>query len=138
MITFERAAYDAVVTHATDGAPAEVCGVLAGTFDTEDSIVEAAHRTENVAEHPRTRYAIDPTELFSTIERVEAEGLSVVGFYHSHPAGGPNPSGTDVERATWDGYSYVICALDGAPFVGSWRWTSEGGRFGREAVALRE
>jgi len=137
MITFERAAYDAIIRHAEGGVPEEVCGVLAGSFDADRSTVETAHPTANVADDPRTRYAIDPAELLTTVERVEAGGLSVIGFYHSHPTGGPNPSETDVARATWGGYSYVICALDGAPFVGSWRWNAAEACFEREAVALR-
>ena len=137
MITFERDAYDAVIGYAEEGVPEEVCGVLAGSHGAERSTVEAVRPTENVAGRPRTRYEIDPTELLATVERVEANGLSVVGFYHSHPTGGPNPSETDVARATWDGYSYVICALEGAPFVGSWRWNGSEGRFERETVALR-
>ncbi len=140
MIEFTRATYDAVVAHAREGDPDEVCGVLAGHHGTdgERSVVTRTHETENVAEHPRTRYRIDPESQLEAIEAAESDGLDVVGFYHSHPAGPSAPSDTDVERATWPGYSYVICALDGPPFVGSWRWNGEAGRFEREAVGMRD
>jgi len=137
VITFERPAYDALVERAKEGIPEEVCGVLAGSFGPERSTVESMRPTANAADRPRVRYAIDPEALFATVERIEAEGRDVVGFYHSHPTGGPCPSETDVARATWDGYSYVICALDGAPYVGSWRWNGDAERFDREVVALR-
>lgn len=135
-LTLARSAYDEIVRHGEAGADEEVCGVLAGEHGDEASRVEAVHRVENVAEQPQIRYRLDPEALFAVIERIEDAGQEVVGFYHSHPAGGPQPSQTDAERATWPGYSYAICALDGAPYLGSWRWTGE--EFERETVALAE
>ena len=165
MIEFTRAAYDAVVDHAVRGRPREVCGVLAGErvgddggesdadfaddadregdadcqgdADRERSLVTEIRPTENVAETPATRYRIDPEEAVAVVESLESDGFDVVGFYHSHPAGPARPSGTDVARATWVGYSYVICALDGHPFVGSWRWRGTESEFDRETVGIR-
>ena len=63
------------------------------------------------------------------MDRIEENGMEVVGFYHSHPIGPDEPSETDAADATWDGYSYVIVSLNGShPFVGSWRWTGDGVR----------
>ncbi len=139
MIEFTRATYDDVVYHAYDGDEAEVCGVLAGTqgADGDPSVVTRTYATENVAETPRIRYLIDPEAQLEAIEAAEDDGLDVVGFYHSHPTGPTEPSETDAARATWPGYSYVICALDGYPYVGSWRWRGEDDGFERETVAVR-
>jgi proteasome lid subunit RPN8/RPN11 len=106
--------------------------VLAGEHNDERSRVVAAHPTANVAEAPRTRYRIGPEELLATVEEIEAGGREVVGFYHSHPSGPERPSATDEARATWSGYSYVICSLAGEPSLGSWRWTGE--RFEAEEI----
>lgn len=151
MIEFTRRAYDDVVDHAVRGDDEEVCGVLAGESDpdsarddqvgttdwSERSVVTETYPAENAAETPRTRYLIDPEELFGIVETVEASGREVVGFYHSHPSGPTRPSGTDVARATWPDRSYVICALDGHPFVGSWRWRADASAFEQETVAVR-
>lgn len=123
----------AVVAHARDGAPREVVGVLggarddAGPDDRERTVrVERAHRAENAAERPETRYEIAPAEELALLERVEAAGDEVVGFYHSHPAGPPAPSPTDERLAAWPDRSYVIVSLAGAePELASWRWTGE-------------
>lgn len=128
---------DAVVTHAREGAPEEVCGVLGGTYgargDGDPSHARTARRVPNVAATPRTRYELDPAAQFRAMEAVEDDGEAVVGFYHSHPRGPSRPSATDEALATWTGYSYVIVSFDGsAPEVGSWRWTGEG--FERERV----
>jgi proteasome lid subunit RPN8/RPN11 len=134
VLAFTRAAYDDVVAASTAAGDEEACGVLAGEYGEATSRAAAAVPVENAADAPRTRYAIDPAELYAVVERVEERGRDVVGFYHSHPRGPPRPSETDAARATWRGYSHAICALDGAPYVGSWRWTGES--FEREAVAL--
>jgi proteasome lid subunit RPN8/RPN11 len=137
-LTLARDAYDDIVRHGYDGDEEEICGILAGQYgeygEDAESVAHEIHPVENVADRPAVRYAMDPEEQFAVIERIENAGLDVVGFYHSHPAGGVVPSETDREQATWTGYSYAICAFDGYPYLGSWRWTGE--RFEREAVAL--
>ncbi|HKL28912.1 MAG TPA: desampylase [Natrialbaceae archaeon] len=125
MIVLGSTVREAIVDHAREGAPAEVCGVLAGSHDREESRAERAHRTPNVAPSPRVTYEIDPEVLFETIDEIESSGREVVGFYHSHPDGPPRPSPTDEARATWEGYSYVIVEPGADPRVGSWRWTGE-------------
>lgn len=114
---------DAVLTHASDGAPHEICGVLAGRRGDDADRVVAHHPIQNVAVEPRTRYELDPAETVTTIERIEAAGNEVVGFYHSHPRGPHQPSDTDRAQATWTGYVYAI-AVPGEG-VRAWRWTGE-------------
>ena len=138
MIELSRAVYDDIVSHAYSGGDAEICGVLAGTQgdDSDPGVVTETYEAENVAETPEIRYRIDPEEQLELIEAVEADGRDLIGFYHSHPTGPTHPSETDAARATWPDHSYVICALDGYPFVGSWRWRGDGG-FVQETVAVR-
>jgi len=139
VIELTRAAYDDIVYRAYEGGEAEVCGVLAGSFgdDGEPSVVAEARAAENVAETPQIRYRMDPEEQFELVESVEDDGLDLVGFYHSHPTGPTRPSETDAARAAWPDRSYVICALDGYPFVGSWRWRGGDDGFERETVTVR-
>ena len=139
MIEVSRAAYEATVDHAREGAPEEVCGVLAGEHGEGVSHVETAERATNVSGTPVTEYAIDPAEQFEVIEAIEDDGREVAGFYHSHPAGPFHPSGTDAARATWPGLSYVIVVLAAEyPYVGSWRWNGEDESFEQEAVRVVE
>jgi proteasome lid subunit RPN8/RPN11 len=140
---------DELLSHAREGAPEEVCGILAGTNGDGETAgsgarwpsrcVETHHPAANVAGTPRTRYEIDPREQLELMERIEDAGREVVGFYHSHPQGPAEPSATDAAQATWPGRSYVIASLDGgdaAASVGSWRWTGE--RFIAEEVRIEE
>lgn len=136
MIEIPRDIYDDLVYHAYDGADREICGILAGTYDEEKTIVKERYPAENVAETPQIRYLIDPEEQFQITEEIEADGHDVAGFYHSHPSGPPYPSDTDADRATWPGLSYLIVALDGYPFVGSWRWRDTEERFEPERMTI--
>lgn len=136
MIEFSRSAYDDVIYHAYEGEDEEICGVLAGEYGDENSIVESAHRADNVADTPQIRYFIDPEQQLAIIDEIEDAGKDVVGFYHSHPTGGSTPSETDAARATWPGYSYAICALDGYPYLGSWRWDADAETFDQEVVRV--
>ena len=134
MLTLTRDAYDEIVSQGYGGGSEEICGVLAGAYDETGSRVTDVYSVENAADTPQIRYAMDPEEQLAVIDEIEAAGLEIVGFYHSHPAGPTHPSETDADRATWPGYSYVICAFDGYPFVGSWRWRGDG--FEGEQVAI--
>ncbi|MFB6235782.1 MAG: desampylase [Halopenitus sp.] len=136
MIEFTREAYDDVVHAGYDGGAEEVCGVLAGEHGDDRSRVTGIRATENVADTPEIRYHIDPEEQLAVIEGIEDAGLDVVGFYHTHPTGPTRPSETDTDRAAWPGYSYAICAFDGYPYLGSWRWRGDDDGFEQEIVRV--
>jgi desampylase len=128
-----------IVARARAGRPREICGIFGGEYEpTARSEVRSQYSAENVAETPRTRYEIDPEQQLEIFERLEDRGEEIVGFYHSHPRGPPEPSATDAANATWPDRSYVIVSLE--PFeVGAWRWRESDagdGRFEREEVVL--
>jgi proteasome lid subunit RPN8/RPN11 len=138
MIELSRDTYDAIVDHARDGVPEEVCGVLGGDYGSDATHVVSAHPAENAAETPETEYYIDPKKQLELMETIEDLGRDVVSFYHSHPAGPSCPSDTDIARATWPGLSYLIVELNGHhPYVGSWRWDADADDFRQEVVRLR-
>jgi desampylase len=135
VLVLPKAVRTEIVDRARDGGPLEICGVLGGEYGSNgSSIVRSQYPAENVAEHPRTRYRIDPEEQLAIFDRLEDRGEEIVGFYHSHPHGPSRPSETDAADATWPDRSYVIVSLD--PFeVGSWRWREDDG-FEREVIRI--
>ncbi|MFB6069791.1 MAG: desampylase [Halanaeroarchaeum sp.] len=127
MLVLSRDAYRAIVAHAEDDAPREACGVLAGRIADDTATVRTAYPTENVADAPRVAYVIDPEDQFEVMETIEAHDQSVVGFYHSHPAGPAGPSRTDAERATWPDRHYLVVSLARRPpTLDAWRFTDDG------------
>jgi proteasome lid subunit RPN8/RPN11 len=90
-IGITAAALATIDAHARADAPRECCGLLLGSA-TE---IRRAEPTRNLAPAP-TRYEIDPTDHFRILRAARADGLTVVGAYHSHPASAPVPSPTDL------------------------------------------
>ena len=101
-----------LVGHARDAAPAEACGLLGGRSG-EPATVTVAIPTPNVADRPRDRYVVDPEALVAGQAALEADGWSLLGFYHSHPRGPPEPSATDRSEARWPDHATVIVSLSG-------------------------
>ncbi len=90
---------------------------------------------ENVWPGERSqRYEIPPERLLEAMKSSRAEGLEVVGYYHSHPQGEARPSRFDRERA-WPGVSYLILALRAEIPLRSWR-LSEDSDFAEQPVVV--
>ncbi|MGH9561815.1 MAG: Mov34/MPN/PAD-1 family protein, partial [Terracidiphilus sp.] len=70
---------DAMLAHARRDASVECCGLLAGREGEISRIFSAA----NVAENPATSYEIAPKEIFALIREMRAEGIEMLGIYHS-------------------------------------------------------
>jgi proteasome lid subunit RPN8/RPN11 len=98
-----------IVAHARAQAPAECCGILLGTGD---DVVDA-FPARNTAETPTSRYLVDPQDHFNAIREARQRGISVLGFYHSHPRSPAEPSPTDIAEARFSGYIYLIVSLLG-------------------------
>lgn len=116
--------YETVLDHAREGAPEEVCGVLGGCQDDREATVDTVRSVPNVADTPRTRYELDPERQLAVIEGIETDGGDVIGFYHSHPEGPPEPSATDRTQASWPEAYYLIVSL-AEESVTAWYWTGE-------------
>ncbi|PXA97135.1 hypothetical protein DMC47_15385, partial [Nostoc sp. 3335mG] len=77
------------------GSAQEVCGILRGTGDR----IEAAVAARNVAADPARHFEIDPAALLAAHRDARRGGADVIGWYHSHPSGDPDPSPTDAAQA---------------------------------------
>jgi proteasome lid subunit RPN8/RPN11 len=106
----------AIVAHAREDAPREACGLIAGRGDRASEIIPVA----NIADDPVHAYHMDEIALVKAFTSIEARGLEVVGFYHSHPAGEPIPSRTDIAQATYPDTPYLIVGLKGGAKLAAW------------------
>ena len=111
--------------HAAADIARECCGLLLG----RGRRIEEARRAANVAADPARAFEVDPGVLIAAHRAARADGLEVVGCYHSHPSGVAEPSARDVEMAAGDGMLWVIVARDEVT-----GWVS--GAEGFEAVEL--
>lgn len=83
-----------LVHHAKTGYPQEVCGLLAGRGEYILRVIPI----ENRAQDKQRGFLISPHDLNTHLPQIRAEGLSLLGFYHSHPDTPPIPSPTDVRE----------------------------------------
>ena len=138
-----RASKDVVESirrHAEETYPEECCGLLLGSLRDAENVVTGARAVQNRNENRRVdRYVIDPGDYRSVDLEARKKGLDIVGVYHSHPDHPAEPSATDLEQATFPGYTYVIVSvLDGrsADFT-AWTLAPDRSRFLPEEVADR-
>jgi len=110
--------HDAIVDHAREGKPQEVCGILRGQGRQVSDVV----RGRNVAADPIKDYVIDPQTLLRQFD-FEEEGDEMVAIYHSHPVSPAYPSASDALNAHYPDLAYVICSLekDETPVVRGFR-----------------
>ncbi|MEO6709348.1 MAG: Mov34/MPN/PAD-1 family protein, partial [Planctomycetota bacterium] len=64
--------------------PDETCGLLLGHRRGTEVEVAALAAARNIALHPRTRFELDPLDLLAAEDGARANGLEVVGVWHSH------------------------------------------------------
>lgn len=98
--------WDAIVAHAREGLPEEVCGLLRG----REGVVTGAVRAHNVAEDREINYTVDAQTLLKQFEFEDA-GEEMLAIYHSHPVTPAYPSATDARQATYPDAVYIICSL---------------------------
>jgi proteasome lid subunit RPN8/RPN11 len=74
---------------------------------------------------------------FTRVEReADERGLTLLGFYHSHPDAPPRPSEFDREHA-WPWFVYPIIGVQGGEPVEIRAWRLRDERDGYDELALR-
>ncbi|MFN6934472.1 MAG: Mov34/MPN/PAD-1 family protein [Tsuneonella sp.] len=110
---------DEMIAYARAAHPREACGLLLGSA----SELREVRLCQNVHPAPEKHFEIDPQTLIDAHRAARSGGLAVIGSWHSHPAGPPEPSATDRAHATGDGR---VWAIIGEGRVGWWRDTPDG------------
>jgi proteasome lid subunit RPN8/RPN11 len=142
MLDIPRDVRDAIFTHAREGYPHEVCGVLLGRMHglapAERREVVASHRARNLnTDRPHDRYLMDTRDVNAADTLARERGLEIVGFYHSHPDHPAQASATDLEESSpWGGYSYPIVSVVRGDPADLRSWAREGDRWIEENVRL--
>ena len=113
MLTLRRAVYEQIRRHGEQTYPHECCGALLGRFVAANREVVAAMQAGNMrTDSAHNRYRIAPLELVRIEREARGQGLSIAGFYHSHPDRPAQWSQTDFAEAHWLGCSYIITAVE--------------------------
>jgi proteasome lid subunit RPN8/RPN11 len=112
VLQLTKAVYDAIRAHGEQTYPHECCGALLGKPAPEGWQIQASVKAGNTrTDSAHNRYNIAPGELVKIEREARSAGLSIGGFYHSHPDHPAQWSPTDFAEAHWLGCSYVITAV---------------------------
>ena len=132
MIRLPESAYLEMVGHALDRSPDECCGLVAG----RGNRAEKVYRMRNAeTESPRTRYVLDSREQFQAMKDAEREGRDIIACFHSHTHTEAYPSPTDVARAGYPEWWYLIISLKAEePMMRAYRIVD--GRITEDSIAL--
>ncbi len=100
------AVLEGMVEHARRASPIEACGFLAGRGNMIDRLIPATNERNSP-----TGFSVPVAELFDLFRLLRAEGLSLLGIYHSHPAAAAVPSRRDYECFFYPAVSCWIVSL---------------------------
>ena len=113
--------------------PRESCGVLVGRAgERAECLVERVIAVENVA-RASDRFELDPGGLVAADRAARADGLEIVGVWHSHADAPARPSSADVAGA-YGGWRQVIASVVGGRVTELRGFRIQAGRVDEEEV----
>ena len=113
MILLPDEAVEAIRLHGRQSYRDEACGVLYGGTAADGKHVLRAARMVNASEDERhRRFVVTASDYRRAEADASRSGLTLLGFYHSHPDHPAYPSAYDLEHA-FPFFSYVILAVEG-------------------------
>ena len=135
--------------HGVETYPYECCGALLGRDPSFTEKNGADARGQGVSreilalfplvnrrdDSPRNRFSVTGEDVREAEKSASAQGLEVVGWYHSHPDHPARPSEYDRDHA-WPWYSYTIVSVRAgvAEEMTSWRLKDDRSGFLEEKI----
>jgi proteasome lid subunit RPN8/RPN11 len=135
--------------HGVETYPYECCGALLGTDHdvlANDQNQESRRISREVLslfplvnrrdDSPRNRFSVTADDVREAEKAASAQGLGVIGWYHSHPDHPARPSDYDRDHA-WPWYSYIIVSVHTAvpQDMTSWRLKDDRSGFLAEKIS---
>jgi proteasome lid subunit RPN8/RPN11 len=140
VIRLDAGTVAAIREHGRATYPEECCGALLGTAGNDAVRVARVEKLQNSSsEEKRRRYVIAPLE-YARVERLaDADGLAVLGFYHSHPDHPAVPSEYDREHGL-PFFHYVVLAVgpESSGEIASYLLSEDRGVFEREELVVED
>ena len=133
-----------IYDHMEAAYPYECCGLLIGTADADERVVQTFRKCRNLnTERAHDRYEMDPMCWLKTEREFETTSWGIIGIYHSHPDHPSRASQTDTDAALGAGmmdYSYVIASVQKGTVASaqSWMLNEAEKRFHEEPLVVDE
>ena len=112
MILLPDGAVDAIRLHGRQSYRDEACGVLYGRASADGKrVLRAAPMVNSREDERHRRFVVTASDYRRAEAEASRSGLTLLGFYHSHPDHPAYPSPYDLEHA-FPFFSYVILAVE--------------------------
>lgn len=127
----------AITERANNELPNESCGLIAGSEEGDVRTVEKVYMLTNL-DHSSEHFSLSPQEQLRAVKDIRANGLKLLGNWHSHPASPSRPSAEDIRLAFDKNMSYLILSLidKNNPVLNSFH--IENGEYAREEIEITE
>jgi proteasome lid subunit RPN8/RPN11 len=127
-----REVLERLLSEAKGAHSGEICGLLLG----RNGFIDEAVSIANVAKDPECSFLLDPAAHLAASKKARQAGRGIVGHYHSHPGGNPEPSPADAQAAEEQGLYWLILAAGEARLLISRRGGEILGAFGGIEIEL--
>lgn len=138
-VTLNRALQQRIFEQMEGTFPNEGGGFLLGESNSNGIIIQDITQVENVFEEEEQyhRYAMTPQDWMRLEDEADEKGLTLVGYYHSHPNSPAIPSEYDRDHAL-PNFVYVITSVrDGqAVDMRVWKLKSDRTAFDVEVLVI--
>ena len=127
--------------HGAETYPHECCGALLGREidETVREITALFPLINRRDDSPRNRFQVTSEDVRDAEKAARAQGIDVLGWYHSHPDHPAKPSQFDQDHA-WPWYSYIIVSVaNGEPQdMTSWRLNDDRTAYTSEDLQIHD
>ncbi|MBL8119416.1 MAG: M67 family metallopeptidase [Anaerolineae bacterium] len=128
-----------IIQHLETGYPNEAGGFLLGEVTHEAIIIRQITGVANVwaAEEQFHRYAMTPQDWARLEDEADEQGLTLVGYFHSHPDSPAIPSVFDRDHAL-PNFTYIITQVNNRQAIDMrvWRLRHDRTAFDEEVLLI--
>ncbi len=110
VLKLKKSDYKKILAYCRQGLPNESCGLLAGTVEGDVKTVTKVYLLTNI-DASNEHFSMDPKEQLNALKDARAEGVSIIGNFHSHPESPSRPSEEDKRLAYDSTIEYLILSL---------------------------
>ena len=110
MLFMSREDYDKILEHCKEGLPNESCGLIGGVKEADGKHIKKVYLLTNI-DASNEHFSMDPKEQLKAIKDMRANGLELLGNFHSHPESPSRPSEEDKRLAYDSKVNYLILSL---------------------------
>ena len=110
MLYMSKQDYESILEHCKNGLPNEACGLLGGVKNGNEKKVKKVYLLTNI-DQSNEHFSMDPREQLAAVKDMRANGLELLGNFHSHPESPSRPSEEDKRLAYDSKMLYLILSL---------------------------